>query len=981
MNRVWKAKSLDYLAKVEVLDQLGKSYKVGKRILDDVGLGAEEANKFWQEGVELNLFKRMFQEGGLKLTQAGEAVIRNDLVKYQDKLASAGLSPQQIKSLNNEAMSVGKRYDGAIRLAEESGVDLADNPIGTYLSKILSKDVNFALEKYAKTNFRGESGSKAFMDAFTKSHLTNEFLVEDEVLLAYMTGKKVEDIVDLVGDDKRLTDVLINQLTPQQLTAIVDSGVLSKIPMTSTRAYEKIVQKFNMPYKGISEFMITDPKKAYRIFAEKLTTDIANSSTLKNIFKEGISQGWVVSQAMKNSDPQYSKFVQLPPSLVDEFGVPGAELGGYMHPRVVEMVESVIGVGRSPAKMGEIGKIFDYLQKAGKTLMLSTAEFVSRNTISNVFQYITGNGNLFHVVPSMIDMGRVMRGGKNALDNSRKVYGSGKYTARELYELLEARGVISPMSGLVGTRLGEGADSFNSINPLNIPRALGYLGHSFKTYGFVPGVEYSARLFHDAAQAAAFPIMFASSFTENAFKFAMFKSVMGDQILNRVGQFATQAKARHIPNIDEATRYVEDYFFAYDDVGTIDKTISQSVLPFWTYLSRNVPAQFRNAMRNPGLFLGYQRAYAAMNEPAYEAGADLPEGGIDEYTLKSKPIFWKDEGGEWFALGLSNFDPIADATQWAQDTVQDIGRATGLYVGTEREKRDMLTKSGGVGTTLNRIMDSTYPAWKQALFAWQASRGEGQVGLQKTRDRDGDVPTSFLGVRMSPSVRFFLENTVPSLGYINRVNPGNVFGVREQRDYKTGEVKRAGQRSIFGAERSDRDAVDARSRAIKTVTGVTPRPIDVFQQMGYTEGDMGKVASEVKGTLNRLETQIKSMPPGPERDKQYNLYQETKLAYDDLKHDMNEVKRWRVERGLPAPKAAKERARLNKIQSNLGNLTPEDQAEFAKEYDKNERSVVRESNKVQGLPPPPTAKQEEKKAAFEAAAKQPKLREGQGYAR
>jgi hypothetical protein len=83
--------------------------------------------------------------------------------------------------------------------------------------------------------------------------------------------------------------------------------------------------------------------------------------------------------------------------------------------------------------------------------------------------------------------------------------------------------------------------------------------------------------------------------------------------------------------VNTAAARVKKFMFDYTDVGTADESI-RSIVPFWMWMSRNLPNQFVNMYTNPGLYQKYNSARrnfenadgSSVLSPNYIVGALTP---------------------------------------------------------------------------------------------------------------------------------------------------------------------------------------------------------------------------------------------------------------------------------------------------------------------------------------------------------------------
>ena len=711
----------------------------------------------------------------------------------------------------------------------------------------------------------------------------------------------------------------LNTLTDSTLDALVDSGVLGKLPMQNETLYKYMVKRYKLPYKGIDELMVTDPRLAYRVITDQLKTLMGKSAMSQAMFANAIETGWGVSAASKNAQPElYGKYVKFSPEVYKNYGIgniPGAE-DIYINPMVANMYTGILEVATDPAQLSTLASVWQYTNRMFKKQTLATTGFVGRQVYQLFISSAMSGTNLANIIPAMADYLKYKKLGFEALDNTKKVYGGGQFTERELMAELVKRGAIStPTAPIVGEIAKKSSEMFNALDPRNTARAIGYWGTVIQGRGILPvirngslrwdAVQYGAELAERMTDEGAGYLMSVGSELEQMAKLAHYRSVMRDGGLNAIGQFVTAARRVNFTDIDEAVTHAADYFFDYSNTGLGDKLMSKNFIPFWTYMSRNAPAVVRHVLRNPTQYMAYQRINSLMNQDVREAGEEAPAGGFQDYQQGQGNIYSKHPSGDpnkFVHVPFTSFDPIADALNSFEDGANGLGQMFGLFPGSYNEDLKQVSPKNDTIPFVDGLVTGGYGSIK-ALYAI-ATRKEPRTG--KSLVNDDTEQTSFVGIpipgRHAPLVKFLIESVVPSVSNLNKANPLERFGVKEQKDGR-GNITRAAKPSWTGAARSDSDASNDELSGNPLVlalrlTGVTVNSVDTVKGMGFTEDKLRQAVADMKTYSKKLEKALKEMEPdNPRRKELADTIITTQALAAEIELGRLDSKTWLTERG------------------------------------------------------------------------------------
>lgn len=953
----------EMLAKIGSADVIKDAYETFKNTLKASGVyfDKDTLGRLWINAVEVGQTERI-----LRVTDAGEngkRVLQTRYDRFIEKLAGHGISEEGAQVLLDAAGRVSKAYDDLLVAAQNVGVDVgAIQDIG-YFNRILSADAKFRLGR-EQADLYGEfleNKASGLGVAFQKSRLTNDFIVEDELILAAALDKvpytkaQIEqlrkegnqELLDMAQEyaSVALNGVLTNEkklltelagLSDSTLDALVDSGVLSKLPTLTEDVYKYMVERYKMPYKGLEELMITDPQRAYQAATDQLKQLMGKSVMSQAMFKDAIDKGWGITASDKLADPKkYSKYVKLSDEVYKRFGIdaiPGAD-NVYLHPTVADMYTGILEVATDPAQLSTFASVWQYVNRIFKKQTLATTGFLGRQVYQLFVSSAISGTNLANLIPGIYDYIRFKRLGLEVFDNTKKVYAGGKYTERELMVELFKRGAIdnlhhtTPIAGQISMKASE---TYGALNPKNAARALSYWGSIINGRGVFPrikdgklhwdAVEYGADLFERLTDEASGFLMSNAVFLENAAKLAHYRSTLKDGAANAIGQYITNGKRFHFTDVDDAVKHAHDYFFDYEDVGVGDRFISKNIIPFWVYMSRNTPAVIRHALRNPTQYMAYQRIYALMNQDVRQSGEDAPEGGFASWQTGKGHVYLRHPSGDpnkWLHIPFTPFDPIADATNTLEAGVNGLAQMFGFLPGRYKDDIAQVSPKNHTIPFLDTVVEQGYGSIK----ALAAVIGTKDPRTDKELIQDETKTTSFLGVEIpgkhAPLIKFLIENTLPSVANLNRFNPGGVFGLKETKDGR-GNVVRKAQPSLFGVARSDADTkIDDLSgnpaMALVRLSGLTVDSVDTIKNMGYSEAELTRTVRDMKAYANKLQKAIDALPPDDgKRSQLQDQLLTVKALGVEMEQGRTKTEKWLNSRG--ALTASQQKARDKELE-------------------------------------------------------------------
>ena len=984
-KRIGQGESHVFLANIEFLDKAATAERNIERLRRRLGI-----NKDTMDRIKLDAYELGFEPYGssrLKIT-GPEAIEFNRArqSRLRRTMSKAGMDSPAQEELARYITHVIDSYAEVYEVAERLGVNINDasgaiNYLPRNFSPEARRRIYWSKEstgQYAWWSGKEKSGGslESAYSMFTRSRSSNHFIAEDAVLLDFVLTSAdpkiyekmgVEHVNDLLEDSKRFTESFVKYLDkkqPELFDHMVDSGLVSKLPMTTNELWSYMVTKYKLPFETLNEFVSTDFNTTARLYRNQLEQLAGKSLASQFTAKAALEGGWGVTSAQRFSDDAYSKYVPLvsPPDGTDvgvipidiatRFGLLGKQnTSVYVHPQVAAFYRAAIDLGSDPERMGILGKIIYDFNSIFKASALATSGFVFRQLMNVAVQTHAAGGNILNYsrnITRMLSQVTILWSQKKSLDgltdifdNTVKRYQSaqGMLTERELWNYLRRQGVIEDIMPWTG----EPVHSLNytpSANALEAVRRQTQYAVDVLRSGELSLPGKFSNLYGQASSATRriseevfYSFQLFNSLFDNVARFSTIQSLSTNDVVDRVTRgLQGNMEFRKTPmNVDQAVSHAENFFYRYGDLGRVDQGV-RTLVPFYSFISRNTFAGFRMLVRNPSRFVAYNRLYAAINSPASEEGDDLPEAGVPGWLQRTNPLYWireDDEGNKtYIAIPLTSLDPVQDAQRRITDAADDLLSLFGVARGNRTSDEVLKTlpwDRSSTNRTITNMIAETYPLY-QSVYAFITGEDvEGRVV------RDDDY-SAFLGVEMTPMMRYLLETNLPLLRNINRANPFYMFGRPPRYDNQTGEIIDKPIPSwITGAERAPRDYIsDFRSASQRTASalGINTYVIDVAYNMGYTEQQIDFQLQEGFKAIQKKARNITLIQDPARAARELHELEEMKFIQAQLLIDWHNFRAWRAARGLQHPAAVRLMQKQNLSREQLQTLTEQEEYEL-----------------------------------------------------
>ena len=438
--------------------------------------------------------------------------------------------------------------------------------------------------------------------------------------------------------------------------------------------------------------------------------------------------------------------------------------------RIITKQEKILN---NPNEAKKLIKIFDEVQTWWKkyTLGLRPA-WHTRNAFGNFWNaYLIGGltdplryGEAAAIQKSMqVGKGKVIGAsdyivGKvtgKALDKGAEVRGTGM-TREEIFDEAIKRGVYE--SGMYAQDVGTGAARSSNV--------IGSTEWSVINKAFAAGktVENNARL-----------ALFIDSIAK------------GVKAAGRKGQ--TKFKPDEIEKIlDDASINVRKSLFDYGDLSEVEKRYMKRAMPFYTWTRKNIPAQLQAIALHPDRANKLNILVAGLQSGVQRVDSN----DIDEWIKDQYPIFLNAEDSEQtytFITALS-YLPTAELNRVFQSP------------------EGMAHMFSQMGTPLLKVpleIMFNYDTFRERPIDVLEYETKGRFGEGIFKSVPGLTGSQdFLGMKVTPHQKHLLQALV-LLGEVDRLNPFNVFGTKEEKSW-------------LGATRHGHDLLES-SRWIRAMTG------------------------------------------------------------------------------------------------------------------------------------------------------------------
>jgi len=967
--------SLEAELRLQTVDKLVKPFKDTYSLTDgELGLA-----KVWAAQIGWQPFIADYDS----VTANGFIYLKSEQQRLYKYLADdLGFSPDDIEKFVEIVSEVPKVYHEVLLIANDLGLNIDDLSASGkgYVPYQLSKDFRRRMqwqwedEKLTSLSVGGDDAIP-IQRALEKSRESYEFVVQDEVVLDWMlrtaygkkagsvydaltklSGEKVEGVTDLFKDSV-LREAIVNVFTDGQLEHLVQSGVVSKFPVSTDKFYRNLISGMKLPYSSINDLMQTDFGRGLRLYQKQLETLATDAQVTWAFLKSSTDGGWGIPASVRNADPaKYKDFVRLseafPPEIVARYHLDGVNgvlantlEDTYVHRMVVNQYAAEMKLSQSPELLGMLGHGLQFLKRFNTTMWLSSSQFLGRQYLNNATQLFSAGGNIFHYVEDTIRLTWATVTGKHfidVLDDTKPLYNIGNvsYTEKGLFKELIKAGYVNDYTQAVTEASSKAYVPSDGM----LRQFIRTSKQLKKTWDMYPewfqkinrlsqtGLDYVDELVNGRIGA---PFRWGNVQFENLSKLNLAKTIFSrDKSQLLTGAFTNF----NIKNMDEFIDYSARYFYWYDEtsLGVIGDAASY-ILPFFNYRVKNINGTFRQVIHNPSRFGNYLQLYAALNAPMQKE--DFPSGGVPEYVWSQQPVFFKlDKEKTGLKQDTFFYFPTASLIQQmgALSDLQKVGELLGVNIQQQAQTPLDQNPARERSNIVQKILDEE--SWGWLKLAKAVSTGiDPDTGYKI--DKWGSKTTSLVGFEVSIWTKYALAAIFPPLDKLDKWNPSRMFGQQAYYDpYKQEFVE--GTPSFMGVERNRKSSTDQPVRFTNDLTeffGVKGNFIDVAYNMGATRDDIKRTIYQNRDILKALRHNM--LQATTERDKakyeaQFYLLRDYTLA---LRVEFRKVDNWLKVNGFPTVKGLRYMKEQGLKTQDLPDISDEEYNKIQKEvYSVNE---------------------------------------------
>jgi hypothetical protein len=842
-----------------------------------------------------------------ELTPVGQRALKDSYNDYLKQMREWGFEQADIDKLTDSALKYSGAFEEVREAANVFGADIGSVQGIEYFRRLFEPDVQRWIEKAQNRGHRidelkGISGVTAYKASINESRKTFKYLPEDEFLTSELLGIGTDELNDLIRNGD-FVKYLHEQVPKDTLDQLVDLGVLAKIPMTTVETWEYLVRQYeDLPFAGMADIFKTDPQAVFDYTVKNLKRSAEQSVVTKRFVSDGIQKGWVVDAAPKNLQglplEQHRQYIEklrsegwekIESGTLQRFAPDVEDFGEFMvHPSVFNTWKAVQDISRDPVMMGSWGSILNNLVRLPVQQMLLSPAYAARIFVDSTIQYMSSGGNFVRMMEGYSDVMKYHDEGLAAFDDTAKVYlgiNGGKVTKRQFvkeYMQRSAHGVAPGTAGISASMpnpemIQKAFKEFNIMNFKGGQKGMNYAINYFKTYGAEEGINYIMRGIKGKQDALFEPIAATAHFAEAGARLGAALSLADTSFGNKIGQFASSVSLPpRFNNSEEVFRHLDDYFYAWDNVGTAEKTLSNYVMPFMSFVMKNPPAQIRQLLRRPHQWVNYWRLHSYFVNNSDADHPDLNEATLPRYITDGLPRYIQRLGGNKFAVYLpGSTDARADMWGTVEKTRKAVARDFGWWAGTTEEQRDKIWADlKGEGSETSKLLvemtERLHPIYRVLLangLGVDPDTGKKlDEGILQERD------DNFLGINMHPALEYTLKSMSPVLQRLDKANPmvggRHLFGTPEIRDpYDPSKVLVEGQNGWWGAggrrhdyddtkylpiESNQKDVIDF----LKSLTGASVQIVDVGRNLQWTYSEAEYRTNSMYSALSRANKEI-----------------------------------------------------------------------------------------------------------------------------
>lgn len=844
--------------------------------------------------------RRLLEEGMIPQRMAvyGNSVQQEQMLmgSYQNFVASLqerGYGESVINNMLERAADVSAQIDSFQAVQKATGMDIGTMYNVGMLPRQMTDD-GFSLAKLA-------GGVKLDTSQFAeaaanKSRATWKYIPEDHSMTAKLLGVGEDELHGLIANPGDFAQFLSGRVTTKQLDQLVDSGLMSKVPMLTSDVNEYLVRKYGLPM-GTTDLFIADPLEALKVTADKMKVATERSAMVKLVETEGLKSGWSIPPTLANN-PEFASFVPLN-SVKGLENVAGDSL---VHPIVASQLGALLSISKDPAEMSKGARMlmtFTSLfskQALGNPIVAKT--YLTGQFLGNMISSYGGGASIVQYGTSVQDMMKLAFKGLDSFDTAPKYIIDGvQLSERDLIAKTMRMFSHEILPGITGKDRLFKLDHFN---PVRITEQTAKLFAASKSMPELVGeLGKMAGRTHDAAFS---PVIRVASLLDTASHLALIRQHA--QRVNGMGGTSfllTGTDAGRMTTWKELTNHVTKHIPVFDDMGKVQMAISR-IFPFTGWAMQNLPLQMADMVKNPSKWYNYARMHAQWNDHVMEGQDPVLNGEMSPADAgRYGIVLRRDSSGKGtVVLQTDQYDGKWGAMGWLMNTAKSL---PGMK---PKGEVDINALRGGVDS--NPIRQAFNQALSKSYFAgmYKAVSGIDTYTGRKMDESDYNGTNQFLGMTMPPWMQNILSIS-PVLTSVDRLP--FISGTKAVIDPRTGAILEPAVRNWLGGAGEIPPERLVGIEQTMQVLGGRVRYIDGVQNMRYTEQDtekaIGTLTKKVLAEQVNLADDVKKgniAKDSPSYTKRLESIHKMSDAAIQLNFDLARIQVWGIRNNIPTGK-------------------------------------------------------------------------------
>lgn len=786
--------------------------------------------------------------------------------EYQQRLIELGLNPAQRAEIEQLAGKISGHFDTLRTIASKEGLDIPVLRNGGYfpikstdeIARFLNTDESW-LKSFGKSG-----GNIDTADLLKRTRRTNVALVMDEDRIAEMMGMSPPELIDWMSRPGEFSLLMQSTLGKVDYDRAIANDWLVQAPALSDELTEFFNENYSLPIRNLAEAIILDPVEAVTKYSEELEKAVKASGLMKELLTTGVENGNVLTATQIAALPNKLDYVPIGSSKFLQDLVASNDLREgiselFIHRTVAEQVEAVIKLNTSWSDLSVAARTWQAFTGVFRKSAIVGAGFgyLQRVFGQNTISLFAATGSLGQYGYGAADIARIAAAKSfDVLDNSRVIAQTTdgrKFTTRELFTAYFLKRGSTFVSG-AQENLDIGATVFS--NPLT----------AFAN--FKPAIERTIRLtreFHKSQANNLFTgeVLSAAELAGKSVNWMLdssYRSLAGMNVMMdmaarwaAIRELATNGK-REWNTLEELFAYTDEYFNVQEDAGSFGRWFGSVGQPFAAFALNAPGSALRHAIRNPWhagrMGVIYSRYGIAEELDDYE----MSQWQKDSYAIT---LYTDPTNGNRYAVFPGTIDFYLDTATQAREFTEDIGRALGLNVGSDKEIYEQQRDPG------KPVMDFIQEFASNTYFH-DVLAGLLEKDARTWQDLEGKSST-LLGIPMKKGIREALVSAFPVLRTADNVLP--IAGTRPTIDPVTNLPIDPGKPGWLGVT-PERDSgnkianVGVQQSPIAWLAqyglGLSVQEISPVKNLISNYKDFGKLNGELAEAINNAEDVLRT---------------------------------------------------------------------------------------------------------------------------